>query len=171
MTKIRLGTCSPAADDSLPSALLVLEKLAVQAAAKGVDLLLLPEAFLGGGYPRSVSNPDLKVTTDRQALLTHYFKRAVNFGDVVGDDGTGGGTAWISKDGDLYGRQKDEIVGDGKRETLERIARQTGVFLAVGAIERTDSSLYSAMVYVCPRKGVIGKRRKVQPVSLFRPFK
>ncbi|CAK7262496.1 hypothetical protein SEPCBS57363_000085 [Sporothrix epigloea] len=165
MTKIRLGTCSPAADESLPSSLLVLEKLAVQAASKCVDLLLLPEAFLGEGYPRSVSYSDLENTADRQALFTYYFQRAVNFGDIVGDVGTGGGTAWINKDGDLYGRPDEEVVGDGTRETLERIARQTGVFLVVGAIEKAASNLYCAMVYVCPKKGVIGKRRKVQPAG------
>lgn len=55
--------------------------------------------------------------------------------------------------------------GDGTREELEAIARGAGVFLVVGAVERVGGSLYCAVVYVCPREGCLGKRRKVMPVS------
>ncbi|CAK7215873.1 hypothetical protein SBRCBS47491_002624 [Sporothrix bragantina] len=160
MTKIRLGTCSPAAADSPQASLAVLEKFASQAAAQGIDLLLLPEAFLGGGYPRGMDFGSIlgaDKSAGRDAFL-HYFQRAVDFGDVVGDAGAGGGDAWINKD--IQGSS----AGDGSRETLEQIARDTGVFLVVGAIEKAGGSLYCAVVYVCPKQGVLGKRRKVQPV-------
>lgn len=57
--------------------------------------------------------------------------------------------------------------GDGTRERLEEIARETGVFLVVGVVERAGGSLYCAVVYVCPREGCVGKRRKVMPVCSF----
>jgi nitrilase len=167
MTKIRLGTCSPAPADSPQAALARVETFAGQAAAQGVDLLLLPEAFLGGGYPRGVSFGSTLGADNaggREAFL-QYFQRAVDLGDVVGDAGAGGGDAWVYKTGD-----NSLTPGDGTRETLERIARETGVFLVVGAIERAGGSLYCAVIYVCPTQGVLGKRRKVQPVSpLFHP--
>jgi len=31
-------------------------------------------------------------------------------------------------------------------------------------VERCGGTLYCAVVYVCPRKGMLGKRRKVMPV-------
>ncbi|KLU85619.1 nitrilase 2 [Magnaporthiopsis poae ATCC 64411] len=40
-----------------------------------------------------------------------------------------------------------------------------GVFLIVGCIERAGGSLYCAAVYVCPKLGMIGKRRKVMPTG------
>lgn len=67
--------------------------------------------------------------------------------------------------GEERGRKsKGKGRGDGTREELEKIARDTGVFLVVGVVERAGGSLYCAVVYVCPREGCVGKRRKVMPV-------
>lgn len=55
--------------------------------------------------------------------------------------------------------------GDGTREVLERVAGETGVFLVVGVVEKAGGSLYCAVVFVDPARGVLGKRRKVMPVS------
>lgn len=60
---------------------------------------------------------------------------------------------------------RNGVRGDGTREELERIARDTGVFLVTGLVERSGGTLYCAVVYVCPKLGVLGKRRKVMPVS------
>ena len=55
--------------------------------------------------------------------------------------------------------------GDGTREYLEDVARQTGVFIVTGVVERAGGSLYCAALFVDPKLGVIGKRRKVQPTG------
>ena len=47
--------------------------------------------------------------------------------------------------------------GGGTREKLEEIARDTGVFLVVGVMERADS------VYVCRQKGYFGKGESLIP--------
>jgi hypothetical protein len=60
--------------------------------------------------------------------------------------------------------------GDGTREFLERVARETKILLITGLIERAGGSLYCAVVYVDPKRGVLGKRRKVMPVSNSRPL-
>lgn len=60
-----------------------------------------------------------------------------------------------------------ECRGDGTRELLERVAKRTGVFVVTGVIERAGGSLYCAVVYVDPVRGVIGKRRKVMPVRVY----
>ena len=60
--------------------------------------------------------------------------------------------------------------GDGTREFLEKVARETGVFLVVGVVERAGGSLYCSVVYVEPARGVLGKRRKVMPVYIFPPL-
>lgn len=60
--------------------------------------------------------------------------------------------------------------GDGTRERLEEVARESGVFLVVGVVERAGGSLYCAVVYVCPREGMRGKRRKVMPVCYNKIF-
>jgi predicted amidohydrolase len=62
------------------------------------------------------------------------------------------------------------VRGDGTREFLEKVARETGVFLVVGVVERAGGSLYCSVVYVEPARGVLGKRRKVMPVYMFPPF-
>lgn len=55
--------------------------------------------------------------------------------------------------------------GDGTREELERVARETGVFLVVGVVEKSGGTLYCGVLYICPRLGIIGKRRKVMPTG------
>lgn len=110
-----------------------------------------------------------------------YFQAAVDLGDIVGEGGAGGLEKWVRRElaGDeIQGRMQegdkgDKVKnkrGDGTREELERIARETGVFLVTGCIEKAGGSLYCSAVYVCPKMGMIGKRRKVMPVSVFPPF-
>lgn len=69
---------------------------------------------------------------------------------------------WVEK---TLEQPREGVRGDGTREELERVARETGVFLVVGLVERSGGTLYCAVVYVCPKLGMLGKRRKVMPVK------
>lgn len=100
--------------------------------------------------------------------FVRYFEGAVDLGDTVGE-GAGAGEDWIARRLEAVNVGGDGVGGpargDGTREELEAIAAETGVFLVTGMIEKAGGSLYCSVVYVCPKKGVIGKRRKVMPVS------
>ncbi|AEO71805.1 uncharacterized protein THITE_2124640 [Thermothielavioides terrestris NRRL 8126] len=171
---IRLGTASPGTQTTKAETLVQLERLARRAAAKKIDILLLPEAYLGG-YPRGTHFGCVvgsRSPEGREEYL-RYFHGAVDLGDTVGD-GAGAGEAWVNRrlPNDVAPASEDGkpgregiTRGDGTREELERIARETGVFLVTGVIEKAGGSLYCAVVYVCPRLGIIGKRRKVMPTG------
>jgi len=171
-TKIRLGTASPGTRATTKETLAQLEQITKRAAEKKIDILLLPEAYIGG-YPRGTSFGCVigSRTMEGRDEYLRYFQSAVDLGDTVGN-GAGAGDAWIKRElptDRVPGSEKEgeakNIRGDGTREELERIARETGVFLVTGLIEKTGGSMYCSVVYVCPKLGVIGKRRKVMPVS------
>ncbi|KAH6679936.1 nitrilase [Plectosphaerella plurivora] len=162
---IRLATTSPApSPEGVPGSLNIIDDLARRAASQNIDILLLPEAFLGG-YPRGSGFGAVvgSRTTEGREEFRRYFRGAVDLGDVVGPAGAGAGDAWVRKT--LEVEQGTEYRGDGTREELERIAQSTGVFLVVGLVERAGGSLYCGVVYVDPTRGIIGKRRKVMPTG------
>jgi nitrilase len=148
MPLIRLGTASPSTQSTTAETLRLLSSIARRASAQKIDILLLPEAFIGG-YPHD------RVNKTREAFA-EYFDQAVDLGDTAG--GAGAGDAWAHRE------LGEERRGDGTREELEEIARSSGVFLVTGVIEKVGGCLYGSVVYVCPRLGIIGKRRKVNPV-------
>ncbi len=150
---------------SLAETLSALESTTQRAATSGVDVLLFPEAYLGG-YPRSCSFGSLvgsRQDVGREQYL-RYFKEAVDLGDTP----AGAGDGWVGRRLPVEkGTNGDsQFRGDGTREYLEQVASKTGVFLVVGVVERAGGSLYCAAVYVEPGRGIIGKRRKVMPVSI-----
>lgn len=164
---IRLGTASPGTQSSTPATIALIDTLAQRAASSNIDILLLPEAFIGG-YPRGSSFGC--AIGDRSAAgrdeFARYFDQAIDLGDNVGPAGGGAGAKWVKRQ---LG-EEDEVRGDGSREELERIARDTGVFIVVGCIEKAGGSLYCSVVYVCPKEGMLGKRRKVLPVRTNSPI-
>lgn len=136
-----------------------LEETVKLARSEDVDLILFPEAYLGG-YPRTATfgaSVGARRPEGREQFL-QYFKDAVDLGDTP----EGAGSRWVNRELEL---PKNGVRGDGTREELERIARDSGVFIVTGLVERCGGTLYCGVVYICPRMGVLGKRRKVMPTG------
>jgi nitrilase len=158
---IRIAAAQTNSLETVKHTLKELESIAHDAARQGVGLLLFPEAYLGG-YPRSCSFGSAIGAREESGRdqFQKYFEAAVD----LGDSSAGAGEAWHQRK--LAIPKGAEHRGDGTREELERIAKGTGVFLAVGLIERAGSSLYCGAVFVSPEDGMLEeKRRKVMPTG------
>lgn len=128
-----LAVAQATSKPTLAETLDALASITHDAAKQNVNLLLFPEAYLGG-YPRGSSFDAVvgsRTSASRKEFLA-YARSAVDLGDVS-HDGAGG----------VYTNP-----GDGTRERLEEIARKEGVFLAVGCIERVGGTLYCGVLYV-----------------------
>ncbi|KAF7320104.1 Carbon-nitrogen hydrolase [Mycena kentingensis (nom. inval.)] len=103
----------------------------------GSQLAVFPEAFIGG-YP--------KFST---------------FGAVVGERSPQGREEYLR-----YYKAAIEVPSPVTAR-VEAIARETGVFLVVGVIEResTGGTVYCTAIFVSPTQGLLGKHRKVLPTA------
>lgn len=145
--------------DTTADTLNQLEAKVQEAARAGIDLILFPEAYFGG-YPRGATFGVRSGGHDPQGYEQYlkYYQGAVDLGDTPqGADGD-----WINRRLPVGNKG---YRGDGIREELERIARESGVFIVTGVIERSGGTLYCSVVCIHPTKGTVGKRRKVMPTA------
>ncbi len=114
-------------------------RLTREAAAKGAQFILFPEAFIPA-YPRGLS-----------------------FGMVVGARSPQGRNLWR-----VYWENAIDVPGP-ETETLGAIAQETGVYLAIGVIERDSrysrGTLYCTLLYFGPDGKLLGKHRKLKPTG------
>jgi nitrilase len=112
--------------------------LMAEAGAAGAQLLVFPEAFLGG-YPKGA---DFHIyvgarTPEGRAEFKRYFDAAV------------------------------EIDGPQIARLAEAAARHR-LYACVGIIERDGGTLYCSVVYLGPDGRILGKHRKLMPTALER---
>ena len=105
------------------------------AAQGGAELVLFPEAFVGG-YPKGL-----------------------DFGARVGSR-----TAEGREQFRIYAEQAVTVPGKACA-ALGELARRHGVFLAIGVIERDGATLYCAVLFFAPDGRLLGKHRKVMPTA------
>jgi nitrilase len=114
-------------------------RLTHEAAAQGVQLVLFPEAFVPA-YPRGLS-----------------------FGAVVGSRSAQGRRTWQT-----YWANAVDIPSPAT-VALGDAARQAGVYLAIGVIERdgdtSGGTLYCTILYFGPTGELLGKHRKLKPTA------
>ncbi|HEY72946.1 MAG: nitrilase [Anaerolineaceae bacterium 4572_32.2] len=114
-------------------------RLTAEAAAQGAQVILFPEAFIPA-YPRGLG-----------------------FGTVVGGRSPAGRLTW-----QRYWANGVDVPGPAT-ESLGAAARQAGVYLAVGVIERDSQfsrgTLYCTLLYFGPDGRLLGKHRKLKPTA------
>ncbi len=108
------------------------------AAGQGADIIVFPEAFIGG-YPKGL---DFGARLGMRSLegrddFARYFESAI---DVPGP----------------------------QSELISQAARDNGVHLVVGVIERDGGTLYCTALMYGPDGSLLGKHRKLMPTALER---
>lgn len=111
------------------------KRLAADAASRGAQIVVFPEAFLSG-YPKGST-----------------------FGSVVGTR--------TSEGREEYRRYWESAVAVPGPATaaLSGIARENGIHLVMGVIERDGGTLYCCVLFFAPDGSYLGKHRKLMPTG------
>ena len=114
-------------------------RLTEAAAGKGAELILFPEAYVGG-YPWGLA-----------------------FGTSVGGRTSAGRRTW-----DRYLKGAVEVPGPAV-ERIGEAAKANQVYLAVGVVERdsefSGGTLFCSLLYFGPDGSLLGKHRKLKPTA------
>ena len=109
------------------------------AAERGAKLVVFPEAYVGG-YPWGLA-----------------------FGTAVGGRSDAGRRTW-----ERYWSAAVDVPGP-ETERLADAARESGVYLCVGVVERDSTysggTLYCTLIYFGPDGSILGKHRKLKPTA------
>jgi nitrilase len=109
-----------------------------QAARDGAELVVFPEAYLGG-YPKGL-----------------------DFGTRVGSRSPEG-----RQDFRRYATSAIEVPGD-ETAVLSETAAHWGIHLVMGCVERAGGTLYCTVLFFGPDGTLLGKHRKVMPTAMER---
>lgn len=132
--KVAVVQAAPVAFDT-ERTLAKIGRLSAEAAAKGAQLVLFPEAFVGG-YPRELS-----------------------FGATVGHRTPEGRDEYRR-----YWENAIEVPGAAARQ-LADIAGSNKIYLIAGVIERAGGTLYCTVLFFAPDGAYMGKHRKLMPTG------
>ena len=113
-------------------------ELAAEASAKGARLVVFPEAFVSA-YPKGL-----------------------DFGARVGSRSSQG-----RDDFRRYFDSAIDVPGPAT-DDLSRTAKEAGVFLVIGVIERDIGTLYCTILFFAPDGTFLGKHRKLMPTAMER---
>lgn len=132
--KVAVVQAAPVAFDT-ERTLEKIERLSAEAAAQGAQLVLFPEAFVGG-YPRELS-----------------------FGATVGHRTPEGRDEYRA-----YWESAIEVPSAATRQ-LANIAASNKIYLIIGVIERDGSTLHCTVLFFSPDGAYMGKHRKLMPTG------
>jgi nitrilase len=118
--------------------LVELERLAEEAAGRGAQLIVFPEAYIGG-YPKG-----------------HDFGARVGSRSPEGRD-------WFAR----YFNAAIEVPGL-ECQRIGSAAKAAGAWLVVGVIEREGGTLYCTVLTFTPQGELAGRRRKLMPTAMER---
>ena len=114
-------------------------RLIREAAEGGAELVVFPEAYVGG-YPWGLA-----------------------FGTAVGGRTTAGRRNW-----ERYWKAAIDVPGP-ETERLGETAKEAGVHLAIGVVERDSTysrgTLFCTLLYIGPDGALLGKHRKLKPTA------
>ena len=137
---VRVAVVQPAARPfDTPGAVDTVVSRTQEVAAQGAELVLFPEAYVGG-YPWGLA-----------------------FGTAVGGRSDAGRRTW-----ERYWSSAIDVPGP-EVERMAEAARSAGVHLCVGVVERDSSysggTLFCTLLYLGPGGDLLGKHRKLKPTA------
>lgn len=113
------------------------EELVKKYAVQGVQLIVFPESFIPG-YPRGFSFGATigKRTDDGRKLFAEYYNNSL---DIESED----------------------------LKRLEELSKTQNVYLVIGVTEKQKQhgSLFCSMLYISPKRGLLGVHRKIKPTG------